>query len=219
MDIIIEGAQITNPMSEEAVLATDSDAELSVFQRELIIIAAALNTADGRPSVLFRIVQLFVVLMAGYMIVFGQTVMDAQYHTCYERGVCPRPYGPNSLASIQYTCLGLSVLSLLLVLDSVRCACSGAGPLDDLGAGTVRISARDARNLDRWRRVLGVLATLACVGGLMLVGSSVSSFFFGAGWYRSELRPRDVAILAMPLADQALEYLRVMPCPGANAQS
>ena len=90
MDAILD--EIANPAAaEEEVLQADSDAVVSVFQPELVIIGRLLSGAEGKPSPLFRFLQLFALSFFLYLVVFGQHVTDAQYFTCYERGTCPRP--------------------------------------------------------------------------------------------------------------------------------
>lgn len=209
MEAVIE--EIVNPMAqEEEVLKADSDAVVSVFQPELAFIGRRLSDAEGKPTALFRFHQMFAVLFALYLVVFGQHVGDAQYFTCYERGICPRPYGPNSLGAIQYSCQGFAVLSLLLVLDSVRRVSLADGPLRELGAGEVKISARDARSLARWRVGLAVPSAFMLVVGTVQTIANAICFLLGSGWWRSELEPMDITVNQMEYSEQAKVYSKFM---------
>ena len=96
------------------------------------------------------------------------------------------------------------------MLDSVRRVSLPDGPLRELGAGDVMISAKDAKSLVRWRIGLAVPSTFALILGTSGFFGNVGKFFLGSGWWRAELSPTDVAVLELEYAEQAKVYSKFL---------
>eukprot|EP01050_Picozoa_sp_SAG11_P001840 SAG11_NODE_86_length_17300_cov_11.466717_12_plen_448_part_00 len=73
---------------------------------------------------------------------------------------------PNTLLYVSGAFNGAGFASGLLLLDSARCALQPGGALEQLGAGFVHVSAREATNLARWTTVM---RTLCIIGSLLFL--------------------------------------------------
>ena len=151
----------------ESELCEDSDAVVSVLPREQKYIGRLLSATDGSPSTLYRLIQLSAAVHA-----VMATVVAAE-RKASKAGMDQL----NDLLVVTGILLGLSFGCLLLPLESTRVALRPGGALEALGAGTQRISDKDARTQMRWRTA-GAMVSCAiipagivyCVAALMGVG-------------------------------------------------
>ena len=145
------------------IVASDSDAKVSVFWPDQQRIGALLATADGGPSALCYALQGLSVGVG----VFGlltNAKADAEGAGMSE---------PNALLYIKGALMSLGFASLSFAVSSARKALCPAGTLGALGAGEVLISARDAASNSRWHAALSALSAFAVLVGLYDIASGV----------------------------------------------
>lgn len=80
---------------------------------------------------------------------------------------------PTTLMYLGDYLLAFSMPALLLPIFAIARVTQEKGDLAVLGAGTVEISAADAKSLARWRVVIGGFGSCACVAGCGWIGASI----------------------------------------------
>jgi hypothetical protein len=142
---------------DSITLTEDSDAVTSTFSRELQKMGARLSNAQGEPSILYRGLQMLVVAMAAVLYSAVQLSMAAS------SGMAQ----PNDLIRVTAALWAAAFALALLPLGSSRgVLVPETGALSQLGAGTQRISAANASQLQRYRVVLSLLSALIMAMGL-----------------------------------------------------
>ena len=147
----------------------DSNAELSVVPWELELIGRLLSrsaaesdddgsvvvksSSDG-PSAVMRAMQ---ALLAALAMLAYPSMLD---HYLSRSGMADS----TPLMRFSSALLSVAIFMLVPAYESVRAALCAGGALEQLGAGTVRIGASEARSLRRWRVGLAVLMGFASLG-------------------------------------------------------
>lgn len=143
--------------SDSVKLTEDSDAVASTFSQELQKIGAVLSNAQGEPSMLYRGIQVLVLATAAGLYSALQISMPAS------SGMVQ----PNDLNRFAAALWAAAFALALLPLESARGALVPVmGTLSQLGAGMQRISAADARQLQRYKVVLALISALSMAMGL-----------------------------------------------------
>ena len=154
LDIVVNpsGGDSDDELSEQELHVADS-----LVPRELKLIGSAIGT---ERSVLFTWLKLHLLVMFVYFAFFGQELGDV---TLFGRVTpwTPHGYAPNGLGQMKYACESVAFLSMFLPLQALRHAVAQGGELEQLGAGTKKISTTDAANLRRWR--IGLMAPLGMI--------------------------------------------------------
>ena len=149
LDIVVNptGGDSDDELAEEELHVAES-----VVPRELKAIG---GTIGSERSLLYMWLKVHLLVMFVYFAFFGQELGDV---TLFGRVTpwTPHGYAPNSLGQMKYACESVAFLSLFLPLQALRHAVAEGGELEQLGAGTQKISKADAANLRRWR--IGLLA-------------------------------------------------------------
>lgn len=140
----------------------DHNAVISEHFLELRRIGMLCANADGRPTVAFRIMQLLV--LGRVVTSAGRGYAEAVLGEIFDEDGNPRPNDLHHAASGFYA---FTFLMLLGPLADVTRALSTNGTLTQLGVGTMRISAADARLLRRLRNITRVGSTLSIAAGLL----------------------------------------------------
>lgn len=142
----------------EAELDQDSDAVASVFYREQQRIGQILSNAEGRPSKLYRFLQL-IVMAAGVRYTLTNAANNVRFAKLDEA---------TDLLYVSALLAGASFTSFLLPLESTRVALMPGGILEQLNVGKQRLSNAAARRLERWRVFMCVLAGMVFMLGLLI---------------------------------------------------
>ncbi len=155
LDIVVNpsgGSDSDDKLPEQELKVADS-----LVPRELKLIC---NAIGSERSVLFTWLKLHLLVMFVYFAFFGQELGDS---TLFGRVTpwTPHGYAPNGLGQMKYACESAAFLSMFLPLQALRHAVAQGGKLEQLGAGTKKISTTDAANLRRWR--IGLMAPLGMV--------------------------------------------------------
>ena len=143
----------------EAELAGDSDAVVSVFYPEQQKIGELLSHADGRPTVLYRGLQL-VTLAGGARFALTNAANNVKFADLDEA---------TDLLHVSALLAGVGITSFLLPLESTRVALMPGGFLQQLKVGEQKISLAAARRLARWRVLLCTLAGVLSTMGLLIL--------------------------------------------------
>ena len=143
----------------EAELAGDSDAVVSVFYPEQQKIGELLSHADGRPTVLYRGLQL-VTLAGGARFALTNAANNVKFADLGEA---------TDLLHVSALLAGVGITSFLLPLESTRVALMPGGFLQQLKVGEQKISLAAARRLARWRVLLCTLAGALFATGLLIL--------------------------------------------------
>ena len=134
--------------------ATDSTVPMP-FPPEQRKIGAMLSTAEGGPSVLLRVLQAYLVVIAALV----SFALPGIFAGMIGMAVT------NALLYVSGFILAVGFLCVTLVLGSTRAALRSGGALERLGVGEQFISVADARTLARKRVVILVVAG---VNGVLL---------------------------------------------------
>ena len=169
-------AIIANPLADgdgasdvEKAAHVDSNAQPSVFPRLPRVIGRWLATEEGSPSRAYRFAQFSVLFTAAMHGLDYGAKGDAEF-VRLEWDELSSGCQTLIYVSVLGQCVGL--VGGLLPLHAVLLALPPGGKLEQLGAGTVKIAASDARALRLWSIVMAVPTVLApCVATLGLVVS------------------------------------------------
>lgn len=179
-------AVVKNPLSSDIagddidqvakIDAVDLNAEMSEFGKVQRAVGRWFATEDGSSSPQFRVAQLSIVL-AAFAHLFDYGVEgDAKY---VGRELDDFSSGSQTLMWVSMFGASVAFLCLLPILSSVQRALKTGGELDQLGAGTVKISADAARTLKRWRMVTNVFGALFMVVGSAFFVQSIMELITG----------------------------------------
>lgn len=153
---------VANPMSDDDADEPDHDAVVSEHFAELRRIGMLCADAHGRPTIVYRMMQLLVlgrVATSG-----GRGYAEAVLGEIFDENGDPRPNDLHHVASGLYA---FTFLMLLGPLADVTRALVPNGTITQLGAGSTRISATDARMLRRLRDATRLGSALAVLAGFL----------------------------------------------------
>jgi hypothetical protein len=143
---------------------------MSEFGKAQRAIGRWFATDDGSPSPQYRFAQLSVVLGAGAHLFDYGVAGDAKW---VGRELDDFSSGSQTLMWVSMLSASVGLLCVLPILHSAQRALKAGGELDQLGAGTVKISEKAARTLTRWRMATTAFGALFLLIGFVFSAKSI----------------------------------------------